>query len=113
MSSHKIEPELCPCAGGRGLPGLGASGGNEQTGVQVVGWDHTDQPLRDFLAWSLGSYPSCRPLPAAGTAYGGWVDCGRRTRGFVRLCITASRKGGQQANFFHEGSARNSFFFFG
>lgn len=27
MSSHKIEPELCPCAGGRGLPGLGASGG--------------------------------------------------------------------------------------
>lgn len=50
-------------------------GGNEQTGVRAVEWDHTDQLLKEehFLAWSPGSHSSCRALPAAGTAYSGRV----------------------------------------
>lgn len=115
MTSHKIEPELCPRAGGRGLPGLPASRGQRaDRGPCSRMGSHRPTAQRR----TLPGMESREPLLLQGFTRSRYrvqragEDSIWRTRGFVRLRITASRKGGQQANFFHEGSARNSFFFF-
>ena len=92
MTSHKIEPELCPHAGGRGLPGLPASRGQRaDRGPCSRMGSHRPTAQRR----TLPGMESREPLLLQGFTCSRYrvqragEDSIWRTRGFVRLCITA------------------------